>query len=227
MAFYGLDGNPRLAIPKSAVFVVVEGPDKTWKTTLCTMLDQALRMAGVSPHLTHEPFYPSLRMWLGEPHSAFATGLAMCADRVDHLLGEVTKALSYGGVVVSSRYVPSTWVYQLYLSDMEGFQARVISDICGAFVEPDLYIHLTAPPEVLYARAQEDQSRTTLRDDSDLSLETFAAIVEGFNQFFAHTTTPVLTINTHCDFTEQPNLVRTMLSRILEVRSLRVGAEGG
>jgi dTMP kinase len=105
-------------------FVVLEGLDGAGTTTQSARLAEALRRAGHRVVLTKEPsdgrvgqllrqaLNGRLRRSDGTKLSDATLALLFAADRLDHLASTVEPGLAAGAVVISDRYVLSSFAYQ-------------------------------------------------------------------------------------------------------------------
>jgi dTMP kinase len=140
-------------------FVVLEGLDGAGTTTQAARLALALRQAGHHVVLTREPSDGPVGVVLREalqehPHrpggamlSDAALALLFAADRLDHLESIVKPGLASGAVVVSDRYVLSSFAYQGWVLDpgwVEALNAKAQA--------PDLTLFLEVRPRVAAAR---------------------------------------------------------------------------
>lgn len=101
------------------VFIVLEGIDGSGTSTQSGALAAALRARGHEVVETCEPSERSIgrlaRARLArdaEPLDRRALALLFAADRLDHVARQIEPALAAGRVVLSDRYVMSSWVYQ-------------------------------------------------------------------------------------------------------------------
>lgn len=100
-------------------FIALEGIDGSGTTTQRGALATALRARGHVVLETNEPSSGSIgrlaRERLAEdaiPLDRGALALLFAADRLDHVATEIEPALAAGHVVLTDRYVMSSWVYQ-------------------------------------------------------------------------------------------------------------------
>ncbi|MEX1368899.1 MAG: dTMP kinase [Nannocystaceae bacterium] len=101
------------------VFIVLEGIDGSGTSTQSGALAATLRARGHEVVETCEPSERSIgrltRARLArdaEPLDRRALALLFAADRLDHVAREIEPALAAGQVVLSDRYLMSSWVYQ-------------------------------------------------------------------------------------------------------------------
>jgi dTMP kinase len=100
-------------------FIALEGIDGSGTTTQRGALASALRARGHVVLETNEPSSGSIgrlaRERLAQDAAALDRGalaLLFAADRLDHVATEIEPALAAGRVVITDRYVMSSWVYQ-------------------------------------------------------------------------------------------------------------------
>jgi dTMP kinase len=131
------------------MFIVIDGPDGTGKTTLVGALSQRLaKLPSIKVRETREPYTPWLREWLSDPTvQARELLVAFAHDRNLHLREVVEPSLARGEVVVCDRYVYSTVTYQT----LHNPEALVRSLVEGVR-KPDLALVLTCPIDVAMKR---------------------------------------------------------------------------
>lgn len=101
------------------VFIALEGIDGSGTSSQRVALAAALRERGHEVIETYEPSSGSIGRLARErlatdatPLDRRALALLFAADRLDHVATEIEPALAAGTVVVSDRYLMSSWVYQ-------------------------------------------------------------------------------------------------------------------
>lgn len=113
---------------KRCRFITVEGIDGCGKTTISRFTSDWLASKGYDVVCTVEP----TGTWVGdcvkrgfsELSSAFAEALLFMADRAEHSL-QISNWISEGKIVVSDRYVDSTYAYQGASLRIQGFDDAV------------------------------------------------------------------------------------------------------
>jgi dTMP kinase len=80
--------------------------------------------------------------------------LLFAADRVDHVQNEVSPALGKGRVVVSDRYVYSSYAYQ----GAAGLELEWIEELNEHAIRPDLAIFIDVKPETVVQRLKRKKS---------------------------------------------------------------------
>jgi dTMP kinase len=142
------------------MFIAFEGPDLVGKTTQAKLLVDRLRSAGhevfhlVSPG--KDDFGNAARscllvrnLPLGERTHAVVTQACMIADRYA-AMPEIERQLARGRIVVADRWTTSGRVY----GEADGLEPQLLVDSQQHLVAPDLEIVLTAPIDVIQARAR-------------------------------------------------------------------------
>lgn len=100
-------------------FIALEGIDGSGTSSQRSALAQRLEQRGHRVLQTCEPSTRSIgaltRARLAtaaEPLDRRALALLFAADRLDHIAGEIEPALAEGQVVITDRYLMSSWAYQ-------------------------------------------------------------------------------------------------------------------
>jgi len=169
-------------------FVVLEGLDGAGTTTQAVRLAHWLRRRGHRVVLTHEPSEGPVGVLLrrqlahrrgrtgrpGLPEAALA--LLFAADRLDHLASRIEPALASGAVVVSDRYVLSSFAYQGRV--LEGAWLETLNT---AAPPPDLTLFLAVHPQVAAVRRRQRGGRSERFDDS----RTQAAVARAYEAVLA------------------------------------------
>lgn len=133
------------------VFVTLDGPGGAGKSTTTRHLHELLVRRGYRVHATTEPS----RGQLGEiarhgtdRYTGHALACLIAADRYHHLASEIRPQLASGAIVLSDRYVASSYVLQR----MDGVPVNYIDTLNAAADVPDLAVILAADPDVTAAR---------------------------------------------------------------------------
>lgn len=143
---------------KHCRFITVEGIDGCGKTTVSRFMSDWLKSKGYEVIYAVEP----TRTWVGdcvkrgfsELSSAFAEALLFMADRAEHSL-QIRDWISEGKIVVSDRYVDSTFAYQGASLRGQGFENAVewLREASTPYIlVPDLTILLLLDPEISLER---------------------------------------------------------------------------
>jgi dTMP kinase len=137
-------------------FVVLEGLDGAGTTTQASLLAAGLRKAGWRVVLTREPSTGPVGLLLREALGArrqkralsdAALALLFAADRLDHLASTVEPGLASGAVVISDRYVLSSFAYQGRV-----LNPRWVEALNAHAPAPDLTLFLDVRPRTAAGR---------------------------------------------------------------------------
>ncbi|MFD4248262.1 dTMP kinase [Amycolatopsis thermoflava] len=133
------------------LFVAIDGPAGTGKTTLTHALAERLTRAGYDVHATTQPS----RAQLGEiarhgtdTYRGYELACLVAADRYHQLRTEIRPQLQAGRIVLCDRYVASSYVLQT----IDNVPPAFIHTLNAAADRPDLTIILTADPTVAATR---------------------------------------------------------------------------
>ena len=142
------------------LFISFEGPEGAGKTTQIELLARRLRAAGHAVHTTREPggtpLGEQLRAVLLDPsvsdRDPVIEALLMMASRRDHLQQVILPQLATGAVVITDRYVDSTYAYQGYGSGVDRQWIAATMGLVTDGLLPALTVLLDLDPVVGLAR---------------------------------------------------------------------------
>lgn len=171
------------------MFIVIDGVDGCGKTSICKTLREYLTsiFPKIAVHLTREPggtgphIGEDIRKLMLENSNLLPVthALLMTASRLEHCEKFIIPALTAGDIVISDRFLPSTYVYQF---------------LTGQVTE-GLYLELTAQVENLF-RSHQILKAPNLQLVLDVSYETATA------RLIARTAV-TSTVNNHFDNTTE------------------------
>jgi dTMP kinase len=150
------------------VFVTLEGPDGSGKSSLLRRLAAVLEAAGCDVVATREPGSTPLgeqmrRLVLDtEPRidrTGRADALLFAASRAQHVAEVIEPALSRGAVVVCDRYADSSMAYQGAGSGVPLDELAVVQRFATGGLVPDLTILLDLPVDAGLARKSAEVTR--------------------------------------------------------------------
>jgi dTMP kinase len=147
------------------MFITLEGPEGSGKSTQARMLTERLRAAGCDVLLTREPGGTALgdqiRALLldhghGDMHAA-TEALLFAADRAQHVHERMHPHLVQGGVVLCDRFADSTFAYQGYGLGQDLEMLRTLTMIATGGLQPDLTLLLDLPVDAGLQRKRQAQ----------------------------------------------------------------------
>ena len=150
-----------MELGREALFVCIEGLDKSGKTSQSILLVNSLSRRGFDAVYTTEPSRGEIGKFIRryvlsrkERVPAVVEALLFAADRVDHVETQIKPMLEEGKVIVSDRYVYSSLAYQ----GAAGLDIEWIKEINRSALKPDLAIYLDVPVEVVSRRSARRRS---------------------------------------------------------------------
>ena len=140
------------------IFITVEGPNGVGKSTFIKRLEQTLSLQHIV-FLTKEPSDSNFGKYVKENEevlSGEAYAYLIAADRCYHIKEYIEPALDKGKIVISDRYIESSFVLQEY----DGVKIEDIWRLNCKFRVPDLSIILLGAEETLENRLSERSKLT-------------------------------------------------------------------
>ena len=150
------------------VFISLEGPDGSGKSSLLPRLASVLRGGGCDVVTTREPGSTPLGEQMRklvldtEPkidRTGRADALLFAASRAQHVAEVIRPALARGAVVICDRYADSSLAYQGYGSQVPIDELRVVQRFATGGLVPDLTILLDLPVEAGLSRKAAEVTR--------------------------------------------------------------------
>jgi dTMP kinase len=142
------------------IFICIEGLDGCGKTTQAKLLVKELK-EHYDVVYTAEPSKGNIGKFIKDNYlhaekrgSVLVEALLFAADRVDHVEKEILPALSKGRVVVSDRYLYSSYAYQ----GASGVELEWIETLNKHAILPGLAIFIDVKPETVVQRLKRKKS---------------------------------------------------------------------
>lgn len=141
------------------------------KTTQIRLLAEVLRGGGREVVTTREPGGTELGAQVrdlllhGEHVSPRAEALLFAADRAEHVASLIAPALRRGAVVITDRYVDSTFAYQGARDELSRDDLAALSGFATGGLKPDVTVLLDVTPEVSRSRRGGDDRIEAEADD--------------------------------------------------------------
>lgn len=140
---------------RRGVFIVVEGPEGSGKSTLVAGLSQRMLERGIDPVRVREPggtpVAEAVRVALLDPKhevAPLAEFFLFLAARADLVTRVITPALAEGRVVLADRFAMSTEVYQGQGRRIDPALVRSANESAVAQAVPDITLVVDVPAEV-------------------------------------------------------------------------------
>src|ERR1700722_1254315 len=133
------------------LFVSLDGPGGTGKTTTAAIVRDQLAARGLAAHLTAEPSPTPLGRLIRastDTYHGMSLACLVAGDRHHHLAAEIRPGVAAGAGVLSDRYLPAS----LVLQRMDGLDWDTIWQLNAPVEVPDLAVILNADPEILASR---------------------------------------------------------------------------
>ena len=143
------------------MFVTLEGPEGSGKSTVVQLLAERLREAGMDVLTTREPgagdVGQAVRQILlhGGSIEPLTELFLFLADRSEHVAKTVRPALARGQVVLCDRHADSTVVYQGYARGLDLARLRSLNELATGGLKPDLTLLLDLDVRTGVARTQD------------------------------------------------------------------------
>ena len=160
---------------KRGIFIVLEGPDRSGKSTQASLLKTWLEELGHEVLVTREPggtyLSEKIRKILLDPKSNIEpmTELFLYeTSRIKHTLEKIIPALEAGKVLISDRYTLSTTAYQGYGRGLPLKTVETLNHIATMGLKPDLTVVMDIPDKVFAQRERLTQSRDRIESEPDL-----------------------------------------------------------
>ncbi|PZS33253.1 MAG: dTMP kinase [Pseudonocardiales bacterium] len=167
------DTSGRRRMRSGGVFVAFEGGEGSGKSTQIELLAQALRGAGRTVTVTHEPggthVGEQIRHLLlhgDEPLTPRTEALLFAADRALHVDTVIRPALDSGEIVLTDRFVDSSLAYQGAGRELTIDDVSRVSRWATGGLRPDLTVLLDIPAAVGLDRARGRAAADRLEGES-------------------------------------------------------------
>lgn len=160
---------------KPGIFIVLEGPDRSGKSTQASLLKTWLEERGREVVVTREPggtrLSEQIRKILLDPKSNIEpmTELFLYeTSRIKHTLEKILPALKAGKVIICDRYTLSTTAYQGYGRGLDLKTVETLNRIATMNLKPHLTLVLDIPDRIFAQREHLRAGRDRMERQSDL-----------------------------------------------------------
>jgi len=173
------------------MFITLEGPDGSGKTTQVPALAEAIRQAGYDLVLTREPGGTEIGdqtrqviMDLKNKSMFPATEILLFqASRAQLVREVILPAMEAGKVVLCDRYADSTLAYQGYGHQTDIQQLTQIIEFATGGLQPDLTLYLDIDPEEGLKRRSDGDGEWNRLDDYALAFH--QRVRQGYQKLIA------------------------------------------
>ncbi|MCL1982854.1 MAG: dTMP kinase [Clostridiales bacterium] len=171
---------------KTGLFISLEGPDGSGKSTQLTRIKSFLDEKGYSITVTREPGGTVIgekirRLVLDKEYAEMdnrAEALLYAAARAQHVTEVIKPALERGDVVICDRFIDSSIVYQGYGRNLGWQQVKEINEFAVAGCMPDLTFLFKLNPEIGKARIDAGERDRLESEENEFHQEVFRGYEE-------------------------------------------------
>ncbi|HJQ42431.1 MAG TPA: dTMP kinase [Jatrophihabitantaceae bacterium] len=217
------DSSARRRMRGGSLFVAFEGGEGSGKSTQIQLLADALRHAGHSVTVTHEPGATTVGTRIRDmvlhneaPITPRAEALLFAADRAHHVDTVIRPALDAGDVVLTDRFADSSLAYQGVGRQLSLDDVQRVSRWATAGLRPDLTVVLDLPAATGLGRAKGRSDADKLEAES---LEFHERVREAFRALAESDPRRYLVVDATRPADEIADLVLARVSTLLGLRS--------
>lgn len=172
---------------EKGIFITIEGPDGSGKTTILQMLAQNLENEGYAVVATREPggidIAEQIRKVILDPENTAmdprTEALLYAAARRQHLAEKVKPALEKGKIVLCDRFVDSSLAYQGHARGLGIDEVYSINEFAIENMMPTMTLYFDVAPEIGLERINKNKGREVNRLDME-KLEFHQKVREGY-----------------------------------------------
>ena len=194
--------------------VAIDGPNGVGKSTIIAAVAKKLQLLyAVDVFVTKEPTSTELGAFLrsfAEEEKGLGLACLVAADRYEHLKNEIIPMLEQRKVVITDRYIFSSFILQ----GMDGVNTKFILDINDEIVKPDLQVALFADEKTIQSRLGERENLTRFEKNNQSGCE-----LKYMNlgiKILMDLKTNILNINNQCDLDSNVDKIVSAILGLLE-----------
>jgi len=170
---------------KRGLFISIEGPDGSGKSTQIRLLKEFLDESGLEAILTREPGGTVIsekirQLILDKQHTEMdpmTEALLYAASRAQHVAEVIKPAIETGKTVICDRFVDSSIAYQGYGRQL-GDAVRIINEYAVAGCMPDITFLLKVEPSIGKERIKEEEQDRLEKEKLDLHNAVFQGYLD-------------------------------------------------
>ncbi|MCI8631232.1 MAG: dTMP kinase [Firmicutes bacterium] len=175
---------------KKGLFISIEGPDGSGKSTQISALKNYFEERGVDVLLTREPggtpISEKIREIILDKNNKemdyMTEALLYAASRAQHVAQVIKPALTAGKIVICDRFIDSSIAYQGYGRGL-GDCVRVINEYAVRGCMPDVTFLLKVDPKVGKERINEDEQDRLEQEKLEFHQRVFAGYIDMEKRF--------------------------------------------
>lgn len=194
--------------------VAIDGPNGVGKSTIIAAVAKKLQLLyAVDVFVTKEPTGTELGAFLrsfAEEEKGLGLACLVAADRYEHLKNEIIPMLEQRKVVITDRYILSSFILQ----GMDGVNTKFILDINDEIIKPDLQVALFADEKTIQSRLGERENLTRFEKNNQSGCE-----LKYMNlgiKILMDLKTNILNINNQCDLDSNVDKIVSAILGLLE-----------
>ena len=188
--------------------VAIDGPNGVGKSTIIAAVAKKLQLLyAVDVFVTKEPTSTELGAFLrsfAEEEKGLGLACLVAADRYEHLKNEIIPMLEQRKVVITDRYILSSFILQ----GMDGVNTKFILDINDEIIKPDLQVALFADEKTIQSRLGEREKN----NQSGCELKYMNLGIK----ILMDLKTNILNINNQCDLDNNVDKIVSAILGLLE-----------
>lgn len=194
--------------------VAIDGPNGVGKSTIIAAVAKKLQLLyAVDVFVTKEPTSTELGAFLrsfAEEEKGLGLACLVAADRYEHLKNEIIPMLEQRKVVITDRYILSSFILQ----GMDGVNTKFILDINDEIVKPDLQVALFADEKTIQSRLGERENLTRFEKNNQSGCE--LKYMNVGIKILMDLKTNILNINNQCDLDSNVDKIVSAILGLLE-----------
>ncbi len=216
----------RLLTSEFTLFITLEGPEGSGKTTQIPLLVNHLAARGLNVIQVREPGGTSigdqvrdiLHDMRNQEMNARAELLLYSASRAQLVAQVIRPQLAAGGIVICDRYADSTMAYQGYGRGLDLEALRQITAFATGDLTPDLTLYLDVDPEKGLARRNAGGGEWNRMDAQ--TLDFYRRVCEGYSRMIQADPGRWVKIDASQDIGTVQRAIRTAVDSALKLRGL-------
>lgn len=204
------------------IFISMEGPDGSGKSTQIDLLTKYLESRGYGIVVTREPGGNAISEAIREiilnkeyTDMSYMTEALLYASARAQLVSEVIKpALDAGKAVISDRFVDSSAVYQGMARGLGVDNVYKINEFALQGIMPDVTIHLDLPASVGIARKKNQAELDRMELET---LDFHERVAEGYRKLAALAPERIYTVDALLPVEEIHHMIVTQVGRVMNI----------